>query len=216
MGRVSPRLRSLISWRKDRKRESCRQPAEVVVTKRLPDGLLDLTYLERAAIYAFLIGDKEGLKEISSMNALEEDVSHALDSVDLDTVDGSVRVIADNHLIKLLMDSERSTEAREFCLQVVSIIGDLSKFAQMLQTEKAPALSWGLPWRYIPYARELRPPGQYRVERPDGVVDAELAEAAEVTIDHSLARLFLRLGPPPEPTALTRGIGSGGGGGVTR
>ncbi|WP_327674762.1 hypothetical protein [Kitasatospora sp. NBC_00458] len=41
----------------------------------------------------------------------------------------------------------------------------------------------------------------------------ELTRAAEETLDHTLARLFVRLGPPPEPTGndyLPAGAGGGG------
>lgn len=77
--------------------------------------------------------------------------------------------------------------------------------------------------RYIPIAKNnylpipRRIPEQLRTllyEQPLGPEDAEAAApAAEQTIEHALARLFLRLGPPPEPTELDYSpAGSGGGG----
>ncbi|MDH2388182.1 hypothetical protein QCN29_05130 [Streptomyces sp. HNM0663] len=48
-----------------------------------------------------------------------------------------------------------------------------------------------------------------------GPEDAEIAApAAEKTIEHSLALLFLRLGPPPEPTELDYSPAGHGGGGA--
>lgn len=49
------------------------------------------------------------------------------------------------------------------------------------------------------------------VLRPEDIAFA--APAAEETIEHTLARLFLRIGPPPEPTEFDyEPVGSGGGG----
>jgi hypothetical protein len=42
----------------------------------------------------------------------------------------------------------------------------------------------------------------------------DVAPAAEETIDHTLARLFLRLGPPPESTTLDYTPAGRGGGGA--
>jgi hypothetical protein len=63
----------------------------------------------------------------------------------------------------------------------------------------------------IPSPRRL---GQLQGQRV-GPEDAELlAPAAEQTIEHSLALLFLRLGPPPEPTQLDYSPAGHGGGGA--
>ncbi|MFI1606968.1 hypothetical protein ACH4YN_33285 [Streptomyces griseofuscus] len=51
-------------------------------------------------------------------------------------------------------------------------------------------------------------------DQPIGTEAAEeVAPVAEQTIEHTLARMFMRLGPPPEPTELDyESAGSGGGG----
>ncbi len=51
-----------------------------------------------------------------------------------------------------------------------------------------------------------QPLGQEEIE--------DVAPAAEVTIDHTLARLFLRLGPPPEDSTLDYTPAGRGGGGA--
>ncbi|MGW2932800.1 hypothetical protein ACWDA7_13255 [Streptomyces sp. NPDC001156] len=52
------------------------------------------------------------------------------------------------------------------------------------------------------------------LEQPLGREEIEaVAPTAEQTIEHTLARMFMRLGPPPEPTELDyTPAGSGGGG----
>lgn len=53
------------------------------------------------------------------------------------------------------------------------------------------------------------------VDQPLGSEEVEVvAPAAEETIEHTLARMFLRLGPPPEPTELDYTPAGTGGGGV--
>ncbi|MFE6223046.1 hypothetical protein [Streptomyces sp. NPDC057854] len=43
---------------------------------------------------------------------------------------------------------------------------------------------------------------------------AKVADSSEGTIDHALAMMFIRLGPPPEPTEVDYAPASSGGGGA--
>jgi len=66
------------------------------------------------------------------------------------------------------------------------------------------------------YAPQAKAVGHRHAELHESqmqVEDASAAKAAGETIEHTLARLFVRLGPPPEPTALEyTPAGSGDGG----
>lgn len=55
------------------------------------------------------------------------------------------------------------------------------------------------------------------IEEPlTGAEAAAVAIASGETLDHALARLFLRLGPPPEPTEADCEPASSGDGGAKR
>ncbi|MEU0656077.1 hypothetical protein ABZ485_28065 [Streptomyces albogriseolus] len=69
----------------------------------------------------------------------------------------------------------------------------------------------------IPYPKASEEVTERLRPQPLGPEDAEaVAPAAKATLDDSLARLFIRLGPPPEPTHLDYTPAGRGGGGATQ
>ncbi|MFD9503915.1 hypothetical protein [Streptomyces sp. NPDC060035] len=79
-----------------------------------------------------------------------------------------------------------------------------------------PELAWAEAWREVRAAQRALPAGlrDFFIDDPEGH-SADVAAPAADALNHALARLFLRLGPPPTPSDNDYvPVGGGGDGGV--